>query len=172
MRKKSIVLAVLLVLLTCISSMAEKKEKPEKWKSEKDAVYLEVVMTVVNYSPVDIDVTPSGQGGGGPNLFIYSAKFSAFNPVAEDTVLGSVLSPNRYGNSHWITKYTLTWGEELIELGDFTIWYLTSSDGIATVNLHEDNLPSKVVEIDGKYYDLLTTVYSQNIMVMIIPSLP
>ncbi len=62
-------------------------------------------------------------------------------------------------------------GLEDITLGEFSIQYLTDKDGIARIQIYQDNLPSQVVEIDGNYYDLLATVYPQNIMVMITPHL-
>ncbi len=173
MRKKSIVFVMALALLiSCtmlfaVSGIAKKKEK-----AVKGAELLDVTISMVNYSPAIMYVTPTGQGGGGPNLYIYSAEFSAFNPIAEEAVIGSVANPNRYGNERWTTKYHLTYYDEngAVELGDFTIQYITDAKGNARVHLDEDNLLSMVVVIDGKSYDLLTTVYAQNIMVMITPT--
>ncbi len=172
MRKKSILFVTAFVLLICCTVLFVSPVMAKKKKGKKDAELLNVSMSMVNYSPVVINVTPD-IGGGGPSLYIYSAEFSAFNSIAEESIIGSVLSPNRYRNIKWTCIYTVTYSDGLedVVLGEFAIQYLTDKDGIARIQIYQDHLPSQVVEIDGNYYDLLATVYHQNIMVMIIPHL-
>ncbi len=137
------------------------------------ADYIHVNMSVVNYSQAAIDLSASTEAGG-PQLFTYSAAFSAFNPMVEEALIGKVANPNRYASENWECVYTMTAyndnGE--IALGSFKINYHTDAERNAEVRLLENNLLSNgVIGIDGDVYDFRASVHAEHIMVMIIPTI-
>ncbi len=90
MKKKSILFVTAFALLISCTVLFISPVMAKKKKGKKDAELLDVTMSVVNYSPAAISVTPD-HSAEGPNVFASPAEFSAFNSIAEEEIIGSLL---------------------------------------------------------------------------------